>query len=103
MWGADLTVAAPAESFQPVWVDLDVVFGPAPEHAAPPGGDPARLLVITGRVPGRLRGWRRAADGRWIGLVDYEICDQQGRSAVFHVRAAVPAEALSPIPPTPRR
>jgi len=45
----------------------------------------------------------RAVDGRWIGLVDYRIYDQQGRAVVFHERTAVPAEALTPIPQTPRR
>jgi hypothetical protein len=42
-------------------------------------------------------------DGRWIGLVDYEICDQAGRAVVFNVRTAVPASALTPILQTPRR
>src|SRR4051794_10561756 len=76
--GADLTTRAPDEPCQPVWTDLDVVFGPSLADTAPPGGDPARLLVLTGRVVGRLRDWCRAADGRWIGLVDFSIYDQNG-------------------------
>jgi hypothetical protein len=103
VWGADLTAKASAEPYQPVWVDLGIVFGATPADTAPPSGDPTRLLVLTGRVVGRLRAWCRAADGRWIGLVDFTIYDQNGRAVVFNNRTAVPASALTPIPPTPQR
>ena len=59
VWGADLTAQAPAEPYMPVWVDLDILYGPAPADAAPPTGDPKRLLVLTGRAVGRLRATRR--------------------------------------------
>ena len=50
----------------PVWVDLDQLYGPAPEDVKPwPGGDLVHGLVLTGKVPGRLRQWAApsTADG----------------------------------------
>jgi hypothetical protein len=67
MWGAG---PVPAERYldRPVWVDLDVLYGPPPAEAVPwPGGDLRQGLVLTGRVPGILKLWGRAVDGRWVG------------------------------------
>lgn len=53
---------------RPVWVDLDTFYGKPGEDLAgfddpPPGG----YLKATGRVPGLLKRWTRAVDGRWFG------------------------------------
>jgi hypothetical protein len=29
-------------------------------------------------VPGTLKSWIRAADGRWIGIIDFSISDTDG-------------------------
>jgi len=63
----------------PVWVDLDQLYGPAPDGVEPwPGGHLVHGLVLTGKAPGRLRQWGRAVDGRWVGLVDFTVCDLHG-------------------------
>jgi hypothetical protein len=67
-----------------VWVDLGAFWGP-------PGG----LLVATGRVPGLLKRWARATDGRWFGRVNFTITDKYGTVAE-HVSVLVPAHALRP-------
>jgi hypothetical protein len=95
-------VAAPSEAFKPVWVDLDQLY-PVPDDGRTMPNDLTDLLVLTGRVHGRLRDWRRATDGRWIGLVDFTLYDRQGKAVVFHTRVAVPSEALAPIPAQPRQ
>ena len=88
----------------PVWVDLDQLYGPAPEDVKPwPGGNLVHGLVLTGQVPGRLRQWGRATDGRWVGLVDFTVCDHHGATVAWMQRVVVPAEALSEIEIPPRR
>jgi hypothetical protein len=52
-------------------------------------------LVLTGTVPGRLRPWGRAVDGRWVGLVDFTVCDYAGAIVVRMHRVAVLTEVLS--------
>jgi hypothetical protein len=55
---------------------------------------PSRSMT-TGKVPGRLRQWGRAVDGRWVGLVDFTVCDLHGATVARMQRVVVPAEALS--------
>jgi hypothetical protein len=52
-------------------------------------------LVLAGKVPGRLREWGRAVDGRWVELVDFTVCDHHGATVARMQRVVVPAEALS--------
>jgi hypothetical protein len=63
------TAVPPRPLDRPVWVDLDRLYG-EPDDATvgaaddpPPGG----YLKATGRVPGLLKRWARAVDGRWFG------------------------------------
>jgi len=80
----------------PVWVDLDQLYGPTPDGVEPwPGGNLVHGLVLTGKVPGRLRQWGRSVDGRWIGRVDFTVCDLHGVTVARMERVVVPAEALS--------
>jgi hypothetical protein len=60
-------------------------------------------LILTGTVPGRLRMWGRAVDGRPIGLVDFTICDRDSATVARHERAVVLAEALTEVELPPRR
>jgi|RhiMethySRZTD1v2_1073278.scaffolds.fasta_scaffold2345246_1 hypothetical protein len=73
-WGADLTASARRFLGRRVWVDLDRLYGPPPADT-PPGPEG---LVLSGKVPGMLKSWIRARDGRWIGVVDFGICDSKG-------------------------
>jgi hypothetical protein len=80
----------------PVWVDLDQLYGQPPQDVKPwPGGNLVHGLVLTGKVPGRLRQWGRPVDGRWVGLVDFTVCDLHGATVARMQRVVVPAEALS--------
>jgi hypothetical protein len=80
----------------PVWVDLDQIYGPRPEDVQPwPGGNLVHGLVLSGTVPGRLRQWGCAVDGRWVGRVDFTVCDHHGAAVARMQRVVVPAEALS--------
>jgi hypothetical protein len=65
-WSAS-HAAPPPPLDRPVWVHLDLLYGPpeSPDPIADPV--PGGLLVATGRVPGLLKRWTRAADGRWFG------------------------------------
>jgi hypothetical protein len=63
------TAVPPPPLDRPVWVDLDRLYG-EPDGATavvaddpPPGG----YLKASGRVPGLLKRWARAVDGRWFG------------------------------------
>ena len=88
----------------PVFVDLDQLYGPAPDDVKPwPGGNLVHGLVLTGKVPGRLRQWGRAVDGRWVGLVDFTVPDLHGASVAWMKRVVVPAQALSEIEIPERR
>jgi hypothetical protein len=82
---------------RPVWVSLDSLYGspdaPDAESVDPP---PGGLLVATGRVPGILKHWARAVDGRWFGRVNFAVCDSYGAVVAEHHPALVPAAALSP-------
>jgi hypothetical protein len=85
-----------------VWVDLIRLYGKPDESVANldepvPGG----VLQVDCRVPGLLKRWRRSADGRWFGLVNFAVCDCYGAVQVRHEAALVPSAALSPreIPP----
>lgn len=68
-----------------------------------PGGNLVHGVVLTGRVPGRLRQWGRAIDGRWIGLVDFTVCDHHGAAVAWMERVVVPVEALSELELDERR
>jgi hypothetical protein len=64
---------------RPVWVDLDILYGEPDENVA--GSDdpaPGGYVEATGRVPGVLKRWTRAVDGRWFGRVDFAVCDAYG-------------------------
>jgi hypothetical protein len=88
----------------PVWVDLDQLYGPAPDGVGPwPGGNLVHGLVLSGKVPGRLRQWGRAVDGRWVGFVDFTVPDHHGALAGRMQRVVVPAEALSEMEMPERR
>jgi hypothetical protein len=88
---------------QLVLVDLDLVFGPPPADVEPnPDGRLVDGLVLTGKVPGRLRKWGRAADGRRVGLVDFTICDRDS-ATVVRGHQVVPAEALTEVELPPQR
>jgi hypothetical protein len=54
---------------------LDRLYGPpySPDPIADPV--PGGLLVATGRLPGLLKRWTRAVDGRWFGRVNFTVCD----------------------------
>jgi hypothetical protein len=74
-----LTAAPPPPLDKPVWLHLDRLYGEPDEDTAPfddrpPGG----LVKATGRVPGLLKRWTRAVDGRWFGKVDFSVCDSCG-------------------------
>lgn len=89
---------------QLVLVHLDLVFGPPPADVEPnPDGRLADGLVLTGTVPGRVRKWGRAADGRRVGLVDFTICDRDSATVARHQWAVVLAEALTEVELPPRR
>jgi hypothetical protein len=81
---------------KPVWVDLDRLY-PTPDETDAPTGEPpsGRLLVATGRVPGVLRYWARAVDGRWFGKVTFTVVDSYGAVVAEHRDTLVPAAALS--------
>lgn len=103
MWDARPIPAEPLLD-QPVWVDLEILFGPPPSDAtARPDAERIRGLRVTGRVPGVLARWGRSSDGRWIGIVTFTVEDQYGASVVRHERVAVPATALAPREMPPRR
>jgi hypothetical protein len=82
---------------RPVWVDLDT-FWPPDEPITGPIADPVPggLVKATGRVPGVLKRWARATDGRWFGRVDFTVTDAYGDVVAEHSRVLVPASALSP-------
>jgi hypothetical protein len=81
----------------PVWVDLDALYGPAPADVEPrPGGWLRDALVLTGTVPGLLRQWGCAVDGRRIGLVDDTVRDISGATTVRHTSASCPNRRYAP-------
>jgi hypothetical protein len=87
-----------------VWVNLDILYGEPDESVA--GFDepmPGGLLKATGRVPGLLKRWARATDGRWFGRVNFAVCDAYGAVQAQHEGVLVPARALSPRESEPRR
>lgn len=85
----------------PVLVDLASVFPTGSDRGRPFGlqhiamGIKAGGLVITGQTIGRLHAWARAADGTWLGLVEFDLMtgNQQGR---LRVRQWCPQRALAP-------
>lgn len=94
---ASTTGRPPQPLDRPVWVDLSAFYGPTDGSVAgvedpPPGG----WLVATGRVPGLLKWWVRAVDGRWFGKVNFTVCDSYGAVVAEHLAALVPASALTP-------
>jgi hypothetical protein len=90
------TTAVPPPLDRPVWVHLDRLYGPpdSPDPIADPV--PGGLLVATGRVPGLLKRWTRAVDGRWFGRVNFAVCDAYGAVVAEHLAVLVPASALTP-------
>jgi hypothetical protein len=91
------TQAPPPPLDRPVWVDLDRFYGdPDPTTTGFEGTPPGGYLKATGRVPGTLKRWTRAVDGRWFGRVDFSVCDAYGAVQVRHEATLVPAAALSP-------
>ena len=93
-WSSSVSTPPPPLD-RPVWVHLDRLYGP-PDSPGPiadpvPGG----LLVATGRVPGLLKRWTRAVDGRWFGRVNFTVCDAYGAVVAEHLAVLVPASALT--------
>ena len=79
MWGADLTAPSLPFDDRLVMIGLDVLFGPPPPDTKPnPDGNLTHGLVLTGQVPGQLRGWARSIDGRWLGIGNFSLCDKFG-------------------------
>ncbi|WP_280255473.1 hypothetical protein [Nocardia wallacei] len=52
-------------------------------------------LVVTGQTPGQLHAWARAADGTWLGLVEFVLTTGNQRGTL-PVRQWCPAKALRP-------
>ncbi|MGW5514278.1 hypothetical protein [Nocardia africana] len=83
----------------PVLVDLATIFPTGADQGRPFGrnhiamGIKAGGLVVTGQTTGRLLAWARAADGTWLGLVEFMLTtgNQQGR---VPTRQWVPGRAL---------
>jgi hypothetical protein len=101
-WSSSVSTPPPPLD-RPVWVHLDRLYGP-PDSPGPvadpvPGG----YLVATGRVPGLLKRWARAVDGRWFGRVNFAVCDAYGAVVAEHLAVLVPASALTPRDEEPRR
>ncbi|MFC6870512.1 hypothetical protein [Haloechinothrix salitolerans] len=73
-----------------VWVQLDHLFPNVPLECRKPS---AGGLNVRGDVPGELRKWERAADGRWLGVVDYAISytDERGPGTIGTSAAVRPA------------
>jgi hypothetical protein len=73
---------------QPVWVDLNKLFGSSTFMSVPDG-------LVLEDVHGDLIRWTRSADGKWFGIVTWV-----GRTAVGSRAKAldqwVPADALRP-------
>lgn len=89
-----MTPAEPESPHRRVWVLLEVVCERRPR-------DVERLVVsgldMTGRAPGRLHHWMRAARGEWLGVVTYPIRYVDGRRECYVAeRQLVPADALRP-------
>lgn len=102
-WSAGPTPPPPQSLDRPVWVDLDRLYGEPGKSLEIDGQLPAGLLVATGRVPGLLKRWIRAVDGRWFGLVDFALCDAYGAVQARVERAPVPGAVLSIREMEPRR
>jgi hypothetical protein len=80
-----------------VWVDLEAFWGPPGDGILGLDGPvPGGLMVATGRVPGLLKRWARATDGRWFGRVNFKITDKYGAEVTEHTSVLVPAHALRP-------
>ncbi|NKY88948.1 hypothetical protein [Nocardia veterana] len=80
----------------PVLVDIAAAIPTHPhlaEHEAVAGPVRAGGLDMTGRIPGRLHAWARAADGTWLGLVEFELTTGNRRSRL-PVTQWCPAHAL---------
>ena len=91
------TVSAPPPPLdRPVWVHLDRLYGPPDSPGAVADPAPGGYLVATGRVPGLLKRWARALDGRWFGRVNFTVCDAYGAVVAEHLAVLVPAAALTP-------
>ncbi len=73
---------------------LSVTEGSVPLERRKPS---AGALNVRGDVPGELRKWERAADGRWLGVVDYAISYTDERSDHYELTGQlVPAWAICP-------
>lgn len=79
----------------PVLVDVSAALPTHPRTEAPEDGARVRAggLEVTGRIPGRLHAWARAADGTWLGLVEFELTTGNRRSRL-PVTQWCPAHAL---------
>jgi len=97
------TAAPPRPLDRPVWVDLSILYGASDEVGAGDDRPPGGLLVATGRVPGLLKWWARAVDGRWFGKVNFAVSDAYGAIIAEQRDTLVPACALSPREIDPHR
>jgi hypothetical protein len=97
-WSAGGGPSPPRPIDRPVWVDLEAFYGPDKGSIEDPA--PGWLIKATGRVPGVLRWWKRSLDGRWFGVVDFSVTDAYGAVIARQTDTLVPADALSPRPPS---
>ncbi|MGH8966476.1 MAG: hypothetical protein ACRDXB_14285 [Actinomycetes bacterium] len=94
-WSSTYRVPPP-QLDREVWVHLDRFYGPADSPGPIADPVPGGYLVATGRVPGLLKRWDRAVDGRWFGRVNFTVCDSYGAIVAEHQSVLVPAAALTP-------
>jgi hypothetical protein len=94
-WSSSVS-APPPPLDRPVWVHLDRFYGRPDSPGAIDDPVPGGLLVADARVPGLLKRWARAVDGRWFGRVNFTVCDAYGAVVAEHLAVLVPAAALSP-------
>ena len=97
------TATPPRPLDRPVWVDLSILYGSTDGAAASDDRPPGGLLVATGRVPGLLKWWARAVDGRWFGRVNFAVSDSYGAVVAEQRDTLVPASALTPREVEPHR
>lgn len=82
------TPSSPQDIAQPVWVNLDKLFGSSTSSSVAGG-------LVLEDVHGDLLRWTRSANGKWIGIVTWVGRTAEG-SEVTAFDQWVPADALRP-------